>query len=229
MSEIGNADAGRRAVRHAGQVHEAAHALRHQVVAGALGVRPVLAEAGDRAIDQPRAFGAQALVVEPELGEPADLEVLDQDVGFGRQLLDDALAFLAFEVDFDRALAAIGGMEIGRADMAGRRRLQRREGPTTRIVTGALALDLDDVGAKIGQRLPGPGTGQNAGKFKDADTRERFGHDEKLQGRWGRTAVAAVINASPWRWPDHEFSLSRMGLPANSETGYGAVPHRRLM
>src|SRR5690606_13262987 len=35
-----NTNTGRLAVRHAGQVHDAAHALRHQVVARALGIGP---------------------------------------------------------------------------------------------------------------------------------------------------------------------------------------------
>src|SRR5262249_56778705 len=51
--------------------------LCHQVVAGARRIGSVLAEAGDRAIDQPRAIGREALVVEAEFGEAADLEVLD--------------------------------------------------------------------------------------------------------------------------------------------------------
>src|SRR5665647_2281285 len=41
-----HADAGRRPVREAGQVHQAAHALRHEIVAGALGVGAVLSESG---------------------------------------------------------------------------------------------------------------------------------------------------------------------------------------
>ncbi len=52
--EVADRDAGalRRPVRLAGDVHEAGHALHQVVVAGALGVRPGLAEAGDRAIDR---------------------------------------------------------------------------------------------------------------------------------------------------------------------------------
>ena len=50
----GDTEPGRLAVRIAGDVHDAAHALHQQVVAGAGLVGAVLAEAGDRAIDQPR-------------------------------------------------------------------------------------------------------------------------------------------------------------------------------
>ena len=43
--------------------------------------------------------------------------------------------------------------------------------PSARIVAGTFALDLDHIGAEIGQYLSGPGPGQDAGKFKDAETR----------------------------------------------------------
>ena len=50
----GDADLLRLAVGLAGQVHDPAHALDHEVIAGAGGIGAVLAEAGDRAIDEAR-------------------------------------------------------------------------------------------------------------------------------------------------------------------------------
>jgi hypothetical protein len=49
--------------------------------------------------------------------------------------------------------------------------LNERRPPSARVVAGAFALDLDYIGAEIGQDLSGPGPGQDAGKFKDAETR----------------------------------------------------------
>ena len=172
-----HADAGRRAVRHAGQIHHAAHALRHQIVAGALGVGAVLAEAGHRAIDQTRIFRRQALVVEAELGEPADLEILDQHVRALASLRTMRRPSSLSKSSFDRALAAVGGMEIGRADMLAVGAFHERRPPAAGIVAGAFALDLDDVGAQVGQHLPRPGPGQDAGKFEDAETRQRLRHE----------------------------------------------------
>ncbi len=77
----GDADLLRLAVGFAGQVHHPAHALDDEVVAGARRVGAVVAEAGDRAIDEARIERLQAGVVEPVLGEPAGLEILDQHVG----------------------------------------------------------------------------------------------------------------------------------------------------
>ena len=79
----------RRPVRLAGDVHDPGHALDEEIVAGALRVGPGLAEAGDRAIDEPRVERAQALVVEAEFGEAADLEVLDQHVRTRRKAAHD--------------------------------------------------------------------------------------------------------------------------------------------
>ncbi|MNE47022.1 hypothetical protein D3C80_1413980 [compost metagenome] len=97
-----------------GQAHQPAQALDHEVVAGALGVGAVLAEAGDRAVDQPRIDLAQAGVVEAVGGQAADLEVLQQDVRLRHQLADQALALRAGEVDGQRLLVAVGAQVVGR-------------------------------------------------------------------------------------------------------------------
>jgi len=46
-------------------------------------------------------------------------------------------------------------------------------GPQPGVVAGARPLDLDHLGAEIGQRLTGPGTGENAREFEHANARER--------------------------------------------------------
>ena len=169
----GDAKPRRLAVRIAGDVHDAAHALHQQIVAGAGLVRAVLAEAGDRAVDQPRVLRRQALVVEAVLGEPAELEILDHHVGARRELLDDALAVRRLEVDRDRALAAVAGEIVGRAETAAVLVLHEGRAPAAGVVARAGALDLDHVGAEIGERLAGPGTGEDAGKLEHANARER--------------------------------------------------------
>src|SRR5262249_35123478 len=131
---------------------------------------------GDRAIDQPRVVRRQALVVEAELRQPAYLEVLDQHVRAGGELAHDPPALVAFEVQLDRALAAVGGVEVGGPEMLPVGAFDERWTPAARIVAGALALDLDDVGPEIGQALSGPGTGKNTGKLEHAETGQGTGH-----------------------------------------------------
>ena len=94
--------------------------------------------------------------------------------------MHDAAAFLVFEVGLDRTLAAVGGMEIGRADRLAVGALDEWRPPAARVVAGAFTFDLDDVGAEVRQHLPRPGPGQYAGKFEDAETRQRLRHIVKL-------------------------------------------------
>jgi hypothetical protein len=43
--------------------------------------------------------------------------------------------------------------------------------PTRGVVANLRALDLDDVGAEIGEQLPGPGPGHHAAEIEDLDVR----------------------------------------------------------
>src|SRR3546814_12584270 len=67
----------------AGQRHEAAHRLHDIVVTRAVRIRAALPEAGDRTDDQPREIGAQPRGIAPIFDEPADLVILDHDIGIG--------------------------------------------------------------------------------------------------------------------------------------------------
>ena len=51
--------------------------------------------------------------------------------------------------------------------------IDERRAPVARIVPLARPLDLHDIRAEIGEQLPGPRAGKNAGEFEDADTGER--------------------------------------------------------
>src|SRR5208282_2523232 len=172
---------------------EAAHALRHQIVAGARRIGTGLAETGHRAIDQPRVFRRQACVIEPELGEITDLEVLQQHVGARREFPDDAAAVFALEVELDRTLAAVGAVEIGGAEMAAGGGGNERRAPAAGIVAGAGALDLDHVGAEIGQDLPGPRPGQDTGKLQYSQTGQWTGHG-RLLNAWRPLAARPLTD-----------------------------------
>src|SRR5262249_5582590 len=75
-------------------------------------------------------------------------------------------------IAFDRALAAIGRMEVGGAEIAV---LALDEGrpPGTRVVAGLRALDLDDVGTEVRKHLSGPRARQDPGKLEHADAGQR--------------------------------------------------------
>src|SRR3546814_12439585 len=60
-------------------------------------------------------------------------------------------------------------MEIGRAEIGAVRCRHEGRPPASRIVANARSLDLEDVGAKIREKLAGPGAREDAGQFEDAD------------------------------------------------------------
>src|SRR4029079_13917037 len=81
--------------------------------AGTRRIGPGLAEAGDRAIDQPRVLVLHAVVGEAVLVERRGLEILDQHVALPDQLANQLAPSGLGEIDRDRALVAIAGEEIG--------------------------------------------------------------------------------------------------------------------
>ena len=152
------------AIGIASDAHHAAHGLDHQVIAGAWRVRAGLAKAGHAAVNQPGVQGRQAGVIQPIVRQPADLEVLHQDVALRGHLLDDGLAFGFGHIHRDGALVAIGGVEVsgvggGVAVGIG----HERRAPFAGVIAVAGALDFDDVSAQIGQHLRAVGACQHSG------------------------------------------------------------------
>ncbi len=86
------------------------------------------------------------------------------------------LPVLGLEIDRDRAFAAIAGMVVGGRELVAVGALDERRAPAARVVARAGALDLDHVGAEIGEDLPRPGAGQNARELENTNARERSRH-----------------------------------------------------
>ena len=163
-------------VRAAGDAHHATHGLDHQVVAGALGVGPILAKAGDRAVNEARVEGFEALKIQPVSGQPAHLEVLHQDVAVLGHLTDERLAFNLGHVDGDGAFVAVASGEVsGVFGVVALGILEERGTPMARVIASAGTLDLDDVGAKVGQNLGAPRAGQDAGEVEYFEVGEGCG------------------------------------------------------
>src|SRR3546814_9584927 len=79
-------------LRSSDRIHDAAHALDHEVIASPIGIRPGLSEAGDRAIDKAGIYRPQAVRIQAIFAQPPDLEILDHDVGPARKLPDLSLS-----------------------------------------------------------------------------------------------------------------------------------------
>ena len=94
------------------QAKEAARGLGDGVEGRPVAIRPVRAEARDRAIDQARIDALQPLGVDAEPRGHAGAEVLDEDVGAGDQLVERGEIVRLLGVERDAALVAVVGLEV---------------------------------------------------------------------------------------------------------------------
>jgi hypothetical protein len=166
--------------RHAGDRHQPAHALRDLIDAGAALIGPVLAKAGDAAVDGARVDLPDRVVIDTEPVLDGRLEVLDHDIGLLGQFHEDRQPFLALQVQRDRALVAVQVLEIRAvAAAAGRVSLLPRR------------LDLDHVGTPIGKLAHCRRPGAVRGQVENLEPVERQGrHVWFLQGK--RSAMLAA-------------------------------------
>ncbi len=167
MSETGIAGLRRRAAGFAGDRHQPAEALRDQVEAALVGPRTVAAEAGDRAVDEAGVGLGQHVVAEPQLLHRAGAVVLRQHVGVAHHPQQDVLALRVLQVQGDAALVAVHHQE--------RRRhaVDARLAVAARVVAAGQLLDLDDVGAHVGEHQPGGRAGHDLREFEHAQAGER--------------------------------------------------------
>ena len=154
----------------AGDAHQATHALDGIVVAGALAVRPGLAETGHAAVDQTRVQRFQAVVVQAVARHVTDLEVLHEHVAMLHQVADQRLPLRLRDIAGDRPLVPVRTEVIGRLGriVAGTV-LQERRAPGAGVIPCAGTLDLDHIGAQVCQCLGAPRAGQHAGQIEDTD------------------------------------------------------------
>ena len=122
-----------------------------------------LAVARDRAIDQFRVERAQRLMIELQAAHHAGAEILDQDVRGCDQAAHRLCALLRFEVEHEALLA-----DIELAEGRGAAVAHRRAGPH-RLALGG--LDLDDLGAHVGQHPRAMWTCDGGRKIEHAQAR----------------------------------------------------------
>src|SRR5439155_10111902 len=140
-------------------------ALGDPVEAAALPIGTGLAESRDRAVDDTRVDRAHVVVAEPEAGRRARAEVLQDDVGPGRQREPDRPAGGRLQVERDASLVAVVGHE-GRALAADLRRYRAR------VVADARPLELDHVGAEVAEQHGAVGPGELGGDVQYAQAVE---------------------------------------------------------
>ena len=113
------------------------------VVPGAITIRPTLAVAGDRHIDQPWVDRLECLVTDAQLVHHAGTKLFEHDVVLANQLLDHLHRFGPLEIEGDAALVAV---EVGVA--GGASAIVRRQ--HTHQIHARRRLHPQDFGAHIG-------------------------------------------------------------------------------
>ena len=157
-----------RAVLGAGDRHQARHGLDDQVEAAATGIGAGLAETRDRPQHQPLVARVQCLPAEAEPLHDSRAEILQHDIGTVDEFPEDLEILLVLEVELEAALVPVPQHERRRLALEERRRAAHR------IALGT--LDLDDVGAHVGELHAAERAGEMGREVEDDQTVESACH-----------------------------------------------------
>jgi hypothetical protein len=127
-------------------------------------------EAAHSRDDEGRVSLGEPPCVEAEPAGALPRSVVEQQVAASGQQIQDVAAVRGPQVDDDAPLVAVDGGEVGAQAVGGRTPVRRS--PGTRLVAAG-RLDLDDVGAEVGQEHGGERSGEDAAAVDDADPVER--------------------------------------------------------
>jgi hypothetical protein len=223
IAHAGTLEGGRR-IRLVEQIHEAGpRPVARVVERRCVGLGPDRPEARQPRDDQPRAPGVQRGRIEAEPGEPRGQHVGQKHVRPLDQAPQRRGGLRQRQVERNRALAAVVHVEVrGEGEVA------REARETRQAVTVELAprhLDLDHLGAQVGEQRAGRRRRHEARQLDDADSRERGRHGAPV----GRTDPAGAASAlacetvHPHNRPGFPMQeLPRKPLRAKS---YGSIPH----
>src|SRR5262249_22968562 len=149
----------RRPVGEPGDVAHAAHRLADGGEARPLAIRPGLPVARDAHQDELRVLARKRLPAEVPLLQRAGAEGLDHDVAVAGETPRDRLPFGLPQIERDRLLVA-------RLHVPPERDAVAHPAPAPQRVTVARRLDLDHLGAEIGESLAAEGPGDQRAELE---------------------------------------------------------------
>ena len=130
---------------------------------GTVPVRAILPVPADGAVDEVGLAAAERRVAQAKANHDPGPESLDDAVGALQQAQEDVSSRFLLEVQGDRPFATVEGPVHGRV-------LAHHGGHPAHVVAAGLVLDLDHLGAEVGQDPGGEVAGKEAGEVEDADT-----------------------------------------------------------
>src|SRR5262245_27349862 len=167
------ADPQRRRLLISGYAHDAREALNDLVVGGVELERTVLAETGNRTIDQVRPHLFQRRIAELKPLHDAGTEVLNHHTRRGDETTKNVAAFRSLQVERERPLTSV----LSQKRCAHMGTIERRIGTElARQIARARHLDFDHIGAELGKLIAAEGAGQHIGQVEDAHTRQKPAH-----------------------------------------------------
>ena len=152
------------------QVGDAEPRLDGIVVGGKLSVRTVGGEAVGAGVDDVGLYLADVLVVQPQSLDCLRAQRMDEGIGGCHDLEQRRTRILVLEVEAERSLVAIH-IHVRRAHAG---RLAGLADVTHRVAFGR--LDLDDLGALIGEQHCSIRTEDDVRQIDDANSMQRAGH-----------------------------------------------------
>jgi hypothetical protein len=141
-----------------------------QVVGSVVPIRTGLPVGCDRGHDQSRVARGELGVAEPEGLELPGRTILDEDVGVRHQLFEEPPSRRGLQVQGDGPLARVQ-IEEERAAFA-IRNVVRERAAIARRITLVWSLQLDDVGAEVGEQLRAEGGGHHPAELDDGEPGE---------------------------------------------------------
>ena len=159
------------ATRFASQMAKPRHGLGDGGESGQVFVGASLAVAADAAQDQSGVASRQRVVAKVPGLEHSRLEVLDDDIGLVGELANDVACLRVLQVERHALLVA-------RLHLPPYARAFMHQPPLAQRVTAGFAgcgrrLDLDHLGAEVGERARGKGAGDQLTEFDHLESGER--------------------------------------------------------
>ena len=139
-------ESGRHAVRFPGHGEVAGLGLHHVVEARPGGALVVAAVGREVHTDEARVDGAEAGIVEPERARQIAAQIVDESVRAPSQALQDLAAARFLQVQRQAALVAAEGLVEEAVAVFG-----VGQDMAAHLAAGLVVLDLDDVGAEVGE------------------------------------------------------------------------------
>ena len=178
--EVGDrhAGAGAAAALFAGDADHSALGLQDEVERGAVAVRPVLAVAGNRAVDDAGIALARGFVVQAKPAQGTCAVVLEHHVAALDHAQESLLALGMLEVEHHAFLVAVQAHEVGGLPSGHRR------APGARNIAGAGRFDLEHLRAVVGEHGGAKGAGKGMAEIQDLYVFKRQQHG--VSGKAGR-------------------------------------------